>query len=124
MRITISSRHMEVTEPLREYAEQKAGKLDKYYDRILGIEVVMDNHKEGMRVEMIVTADHQNRFVAHHENQDAYAGIDGCIGKLERQLSEHKKKFRNRKHAAATLKRGIPAAMPGQGGEASSKKRR
>ena len=110
MRITISSRHMEVTGPLREYAEQKVVKLEKFYDRILGIEVVLDNHKEGMRVEMIVTADHQNRFVSHHENQDAYAGIDGCIGKLERQLSDHKKKFRNRKHAAATLKGGGPAA--------------
>ncbi len=26
------------------------------------------------------------------------AGVDGCMHKLERQLSEHKKKFRNRKH--------------------------
>jgi ribosome-associated translation inhibitor RaiA len=25
--------------------------------------------------------------------------VDGCIDKLERQLSEHKKKFRNRKHS-------------------------
>jgi putative sigma-54 modulation protein len=103
---------MEVTQPLREYAEQKAGKLEKFYDRIHGVEVILDNHKEGMRVEIVVTADHQNRFVAHHENQDAYAGVDGCIGKLERQLSDHKKKFRNRKHAAATLKRGEPTAAP------------
>jgi putative sigma-54 modulation protein len=110
MRITISSRHMELTAPLREYAEQKVVKLEKYYDRVVGVEVVLDNHKEGMRVEMIVSADHQNRFVSHHECADAYAGIDGCIGKLGRQLSEHKKKFRNRKHAAATVKRGTPAA--------------
>jgi putative sigma-54 modulation protein len=114
---------MEVTGPLREYAEQKAGKLEKFYDRIHGVEVVMDNHKEGMRVEMIVTADHQNRFVAHHENQDAYAGIDGCIGKLERQLSDHKKKFRNRKHAAATVKHGEPKAPPGRSTKRSPKQR-
>jgi putative sigma-54 modulation protein len=114
---------MEVTGPLREYAEQKVVKLEKFYDRILGVEVVLDNHKEGMRVEMIVTADHQNRFVSHHENQDAYAGIDGCIGKLERQLSDHKKKFRNRKHAAATLKRGGPAASPAPDGAVPKKGR-
>ena len=103
MLLTVSSRHMEVTPPLKEYAEQKAGKLEKYYDRIQEIEVVLDNGKDktGLhktRVEMIVNAEHKNTFIAHHDEGDAYACIDGCVHKLERQLSEHKKKFRNRKH--------------------------
>jgi putative sigma-54 modulation protein len=96
--VTVSSRHMEVTSPLKSYAEQKANKLKKYYDRIQEIEVVFDNGKEKKRVEMIVNAEHRSIFVAHHEHEDAYAGIDACVDKLERQLSEHKKKIRNRKH--------------------------
>jgi len=96
--VTISSRHMDVTEPLKTYAEQKAGKLTKYYDRIQEIEVIFDNGKDVTRVEMIVNAEHKNLFLAHHDDADAYAGIDGCVDKLERQLSEHKKKYRNRKH--------------------------
>ena len=98
MLVTISSRHMEVTEPLKAYAEQKANKLSKYYDRIQEIEVIFDNGKDVTRVEMIVNAEHKNLFVAHHDDADAYAGIDGCVDKLERQLSEHKKMYRNRKH--------------------------
>jgi putative sigma-54 modulation protein len=97
--ITVSSRHMEVTVPLKAYAEQKAGKLTKYYDRILDIEVIFDNANQSMRVEMIVNAEHHNTFIAHHDDGDAYACVDGCADKLERQLSEHKKKFRNRKHS-------------------------
>jgi putative sigma-54 modulation protein len=89
---------MEVTPPLKTYAESKANKLKKYYDRIQEIEVVFDNGKDQTRVEMIVNAEHRNIFVAHHDHEDAYAGIDACVDKLERQLSEHKKKFRNRKH--------------------------
>jgi ribosomal subunit interface protein len=54
---------------------------------------------------MIVNAEHKNMFVAHHDTGDAYAGIDGCVDKLERQLSEHKDKFRNRKHATGVDKR-------------------
>jgi putative sigma-54 modulation protein len=96
--VTVSSRHMEVTEPLKAYAENKANKLSKYYDRIQEIEVIFDNRKGGTRVEMIVNAEHKNIFVAHHDDGDAYACIDGCSHKLERQLSEHKKKYRNRKH--------------------------
>ena len=98
MIVTISGRHMEVTEALKSYAEQKVGKLTKYYDRIQEIEVIMDAHKDATRVEVIVNAEHNAIFIAHHDQGDAYACIDGCVDKLERQLSDHKKKHRNRKH--------------------------
>lgn len=98
MIVTISARHMDVTESLRSYAEQKAGKLVRYYDRIQEIEVVFDAGKDTVTVEMIVNAEHRNMFVAHHNEGDAYVCIDGCVHKLERQLSEHKQMHRNRKH--------------------------
>ena len=98
MVVTISSRHMDVTEPLKAYAEQKAGKLTKYYDLIQEIEVIFDNGKDEVQVEMIVNAEHKAMFVAHHKDGDAYACVDGCVDKLERQLTDHKKKLRNRKH--------------------------
>ena len=98
MIVTVSSRHMDVTPALKSFAEQKAGKLLKYFDRIQDIEVIFDSGKDRTRVEMIVNAEHKNTFIAHHDEGDAYACIDGCVHKLERQLSEHKKKFRNRKH--------------------------
>ena len=114
--VTVASRHMEVTPALRTYAEQKANKLLKYYDRIQEIEVVLDAGKDSTKVEMIVNAEHKNMFIAHHDLGDAYACIDGCVDKLERQLSEHKKKFRNRKHAVGEDKREMR-----QGGGAEAK---
>ena len=99
MIVTVTSRHMDVSPALRTYAEQKADKLNKYYDRIQEIEVVFDTGKDAMSVEFIVNAEHKNMFVARHEDGDAYACIDACFDKLERQLSDHKKKIRNRKHA-------------------------
>jgi putative sigma-54 modulation protein len=111
--VVVSSRHMEVTPPLKAYAEQKAGKLTKYYDRIQEIEVVLDaGNKDITRVEMIVHAEHRNTFIAHHDGTDAYAGIDDCVDKLERQITEHKKKHRNRKH---------PADGDGEGGRPVAK---
>jgi putative sigma-54 modulation protein len=106
VQVTISSRHMDVTQPLRDFAEQKAAKLSKYYDRVQDIEVVFDAGKDKTRVEIIVIAEHRTRFIAHSEEDDAYAGVDDCVGKLERQLSDHKKKFRNRKHSGEE-KRGM-----------------
>ncbi len=105
MQITISSRHMDVTGPLRAYAEEKTAKLIKYYDRIKGIEVVFASAKLVTDVEIIVSAERRQQFVAHHSDGDAYACLDGCVDKLERQLSDHKKKIRNRKHPEKTTQR-------------------
>ena len=102
MNVVVASRHMEVTPALKSFAEQKVTKLTKYYDRIQEIEVVInagkDLGKDSTQVEVIVNAEHKNMFVAHHTDGDAYACIDACVSKLERQLSEHKKMYRNRKH--------------------------
>ena len=131
MLVTISSRHMDVSAALKTYAEQKVSKLSRYYDRIQSVEVVFDNARDAMRVEMIVVAERRNRFIAHDGGADAYACIDTCMDKLERQLSDHKKKFRNRKHSAGEDKhemRGVGAyvgmAAARRGGVAAAPRRR
>lgn len=108
---------MDVSPALKTHAEQKVGKLTRYYDRIQEIEVVFDAAKDTMQVEVIVNAEHRNMFIARHDGTDAYACLDGCIDKLERQLSEHKKKFRNRKHPSDD-KRSIRSAPDTNLGEA------
>jgi len=119
---------MDVSASLKAYAEQKSSKLTRYYDRIQEIEVVFDNAKEAMRVEMIVSAEHRNMFIAHDSQETAYACIDGCIDKLERQLSEHKKKFRNRKHSGGEdkheMRGGSASILAATKPRASSKKSR
>ncbi len=101
MIVTVSARHMDVTEAMKSYAEEKASKLLKYYDRIQEIEVIFDAQKDGTSVEVIVNAEHNDVFIARMGNGDAYAQLDQCVDKLERQLSDHKKKHRNRKHPEA-----------------------
>jgi len=96
--VTISARHMTITDSLKSYAERKVNKLPRFYDRIQEIEVVFDAIKDAVNVEVIVNAEHRNMFVAHHGEGDAYACVDQCVHKLERQLSEHKRLYRNRKH--------------------------
>jgi putative sigma-54 modulation protein len=99
---------MEVTPALKAFAEQKANKLVKYYDRVQEIEVVLDNDKaDNIKVEMIVNAEHKGMFIAHSEIGDAYASIEACATNLERQLTDHKKKFRNRKHPDGEDKRQL-----------------
>ncbi len=99
MIITLTGRHMEVTPAIRQHAEDKAGKLPKFYDLIKEIEIILDGSSgKSKRVEIIVSAEHRNMFVGTTDGDDLYACIDMAVHKVERQISEHKKKFRNRKH--------------------------
>ena len=100
MEINIIGRHIEITAAIRDYAQNKVGKLPRYYDRIQAIEVVADraNHHNNYEVEIIVQVERSEPFVAKGVGGDLYACIDESADKLERQLAEHKKKRRNRKH--------------------------
>jgi putative sigma-54 modulation protein len=105
MRIKVSGRHMDVTEPLRAYVSEKTGKLDRYYDRLQSIEVVFDQEGTNHRCELIATADHHTTFVAKESHADAFACLDAAVKDVERQLTRHKEKFRNRKHLTGPVDR-------------------
>jgi len=99
MEITVSGRHLEITESMKQYAEQKAAKLPRYYDRIRTIEIVSDKHDSfNYQVEVIVKVHQHDPFIASSCGDDLYACIDDVVDKLERQLTDHKEKLRNRKH--------------------------
>ena len=98
MEIQVTGRHVEVPQEVRDYVQDKAGKLPRYYDRVHEIEVVFGHESEQFTAEMIVRADHRHTFVASETGPDTYALIDLCVEKLERQLTRHKEKRRNRKH--------------------------
>jgi len=101
MEISVSGRHIEVTESIREYAIKRVGKLSRYYDRVRSAEVVADkSDKHGFEVETIVHVDQHDPFIAKDHHDDLYACIDQVVEKLERQLTDHKEKLRNRKHLA------------------------
>ncbi len=99
MQITVTGRHMGVSDALKAYCVEKADRLTRFYDRIQLIEVVLDGKDGAHTAEMIVHAAgvHQP-FVAHQADDDAFAAVDLIIGKLEEQLRRHKERHRNRKH--------------------------
>jgi len=95
--ISISGRHVEVTPDVREYAEKKMAKMPRYYNRIQAIEVILGHESDSFSVEVVISADGAP-IVAREVGPDTFALIDLVSDKLERQLTRHKERFRNRKH--------------------------
>ncbi len=98
MQITITGRHVSVGEEVKQYARDKSEKLLRFYDRIQAIQVVIDHEGGEFTVEMIVNAGARNEFVAREAGSDTLVLIDVTVDKLERQLTKHKERLRNRMH--------------------------
>jgi ribosomal subunit interface protein len=103
MRIDVVGRNIEVTDPIRTYAEAKAGKLTKYFEnKVQAITVHLSKtshaHHGEFEAELVIDVEHHDDFVSHATGKDTYAAIDLVVEKGERQLREFKEQVRHRKH--------------------------
>ena len=96
MNITVEARHMDITTALRDYAEEKVGKLPRFYDGLQSVEVILDLEAGQSKVEIVAQAARKTTFVAHDRQDDMYAAVDQCIDKLAEQLRRHKDRIRDR----------------------------
>lgn len=99
MEIIVTGRHMDITPAIREYASEKVSKLPRYFDRIQSIDVIAHKNDRQHEMEIIVHVDRSDPFLCKTAGSDLYACIDEAVNKLERQLTDHKDKLRNRKHS-------------------------
>ena len=98
MRILITERTGRASDAAKEYAQEKASKLARFYDHMTEIEIIIGSQALKFEVEMIARTDHKQTFVASELHDDVFASVDLVVDKLERQLTRHKEKLRNRKH--------------------------
>ena len=108
MVITVTGRHMGVSDALKTYCEEKAERLPRFLDRIQSINIVVEG-KDGLHtVEMIVHSPGVQPFVATEQHEDAYAAVDLLIDKIEEQLRRYKERHRNRKHPPRVTEEQLP----------------
>lgn len=112
MKVSITHRHMPMTDLMRQYAEERATRLEKYFDRVLKLEVILGHEKERHIAELIATTHHGEKLVAHAVKDDMCAALDIATDKLERQIVKMKEKVRGAraKRARGRAKGGVATA--------------
>jgi putative sigma-54 modulation protein len=90
LNITVTGRHMEVTDAIREYAVKKIESLRLDYPRIIEVKVILDVQTHQRQIAEIVL------FCANHITIEAsstsevlYAAIDETISKIARRMRKH-----------------------------------
>lgn len=98
MRYNVRGENLEITPAIREYAEKKIGKLERYFEESVDANVNVNlKYYSDQDSKIEVTIPMTDLVLrAEEHNQDMYAAIDLVVNKLERQIRKHKTKV-NRK---------------------------
>jgi len=94
MQISLSGHHVEITDSLRNYVNEKIEKLDRHFDQALDIHIVLTVEKLRHKAEATLHVS-GNNLHADDVQEDMYAAIDGLVDKLDRQGKKHKEKLKS-----------------------------
>ncbi|MAT83953.1 MAG: ribosomal subunit interface protein [Gammaproteobacteria bacterium] len=97
MQLSISGHHVDVTDALKSYVEDKLSKLERHFDQITNVHVVLSVEKVKQRAEATIHVSGAELF-ADADSDDMYAAIDALTDKLDRQILKHKEKLVERHH--------------------------
>lgn len=93
MQINITARHGSLSDVNQQLITAKVEKLQRFLDRLTSIKVVVDlQEPERPRVDVDVTAEHANDFVAHDQSDNLLSSVEAVVQKLEQQLRKFKEK--------------------------------
>ena len=99
MQLSITGHHVDLTESLHDYIEQKFEKLERHYDHITQVHVIITVEKLMHKAEANAHVTGAELF-ANATSEDMYAAIDQLVDKLDRQLIKHKEKTVDRHNGA------------------------
>ena len=103
MRIEISGHHVEVTDSMRGYVEQKIERIERHFDIVSDVHCILSVEKLRHKAEAKVNVN-GGTIYAETTEDDMYAAIDGLVDKLDRQVRKHKEKLSDH-HARHANKR-------------------
>ncbi|HHV80415.1 MAG TPA: ribosome-associated translation inhibitor RaiA [bacterium] len=100
MDIEIKGKNIEVTEALESYVKKKLSRIDRFFNKISNIQVMLSasNSKTSgasQKVEVTVRID-GTIIRAQESSPDMYASIDLVVDKLERRIKKFKGKLTNK----------------------------
>ena len=119
MRLQVKGRNVEVTDTLREYAEQKLGKLGRHLHDLTLVELELAVERNpSIAASQVAEATIWTKgpvLRAREASSDMRASIDQLLDKLERQAIRYRQKQQRRGGRGGGKPEEAPAASPEDG---------
>jgi putative sigma-54 modulation protein len=95
VQVAVTCKHGQLSANQQEYISQKAEKLLTYFERVTAIQVTVTFENGGVRVEILVDAEHKHNFVANDHGDDVAPTFDVTLQKMEQQIRKYKEKIQD-----------------------------
>ena len=116
MNIAITFRHLEASEPVKDYASEKVARMQKFLRQPMRARVTLSVENKAHRCEVEINAG-PSHFVASDAGDDMYASIDSVVDKLERQINHAHGVTVAKKKGSESAGAFAAAATRGEGSE-------
>jgi putative sigma-54 modulation protein len=100
MNLFVTGHQLEVTPAIREYLNTKLKRINRHFDHVIDVNVILSAEKLQQRIEATIHVRGKDIF-AECDDQDMYAAIDLLVDKLDRQILKHKEKTSTNRHNGA-----------------------
>ena len=92
MQVNINGHHIELTDSMHQYVNDKFQKLERFFDHINNVQVILKVEKLSQIAEATLQVN-QGELHASASDESIYAAVDSLVDKLVRQLNKHKEKL-------------------------------
>jgi putative sigma-54 modulation protein len=92
MKLKITAKNIKLTEAIKNFAQSKVDRLDKFFDEGRAEVVLTVDRKINQRAEITVHAD-KKKFTAKAIENDLYKSIDNAVFKIEAQVRKSKGRY-------------------------------
>ncbi len=103
MQLNITGHHVDITDSLKASVETKVEKLERHFDHMTNVHVILSVEKERQKAEATIHVNGANLF-AESVEENMYAAIDSMIDKLDRQVKKHKEKMKDHRKTEGAIK--------------------
>ncbi|HEX5000418.1 MAG TPA: ribosome-associated translation inhibitor RaiA [Terriglobia bacterium] len=103
MKVDITGRHIEVTEPLRKFATDRLERLRGGADGVMEAHLTLSVEKHQRHLAEIHVKTRHETHNAHEVSTDMYTSIAAAIDKLEKQLLRSKGRTESRKRRGQSI---------------------
>src|SRR6476659_4750557 len=98
MQLSVTFRHMDSTEALKDYAREKIERIRKYFPDPIKAHVVLACDRGYNHIADVIITLHNGIVIKGEETtEDMYSSIDLVMAKIERQVRRYKEKLRHHK---------------------------
>lgn len=103
MQLTISGHQIDLTDSMKNYIEEKMERIERHFDHLNSIDVVLHVEKIHHKAEATLNAKGVTMH-AHADSENMYATIDELTDKLDSQVRKHKEKITDHHRGDGGLK--------------------